>query len=74
VTPALGHSARRFNGGEVTHAAQCVFAATVNDALRADRLAAAERVGFKQDRVIAATAQAVEAPKSGSAAAEHEHV
>ena len=72
--PALGHQTCRSHRLEVAHAAQSIFAAAVYYTLRPDCLTAAESVRFEKDCVVAGAAQTVEAPKSGSAAAEHEHI
>jgi hypothetical protein len=46
----------------------------VNDPLRLDRLSGAKGFRFQQDRVVTLAANAIEAPQSGSPAAEQEDV
>jgi hypothetical protein len=74
ASPSVGHQTCGSHCLKVAHTAQRIFSATVNDSLRLDRLSGTESFRFQQYRMVTGSANAVEAPQSGSPATEHENV
>jgi hypothetical protein len=72
--PTVGHVADRPHRRQVGDAAQRVLASTVDDALRLDRLASAQRLRFEEDGVVAAPPQVVERPQARDASTEDQDI
>ena len=72
VTPATGHGFDRI-GGARQYAIQCVFCATMDNALREYRLASPYCTGLEQYSLVSRLPDSIQAPKTGNASAkDHE--